>query len=171
MKGEVDILANFPIDTSQKKKAHSALEIRWIFSIQAQQSQSYLDDKKSDLPNQFNINMADKEMSPIRILSLIVNITEKFHCREVDHWGHGDGQAMMMMSLAMKVNVMTVSPGCCGQWSRALGWCTTLKTRTRSMQSVVRWGAHELINTTMLWPYSHWGAGHLATHRGLIGPF
>ena len=30
MKGEVDILANFPIDTSQKKKAHSAMEDKQI---------------------------------------------------------------------------------------------------------------------------------------------
>ena len=88
-----------------------------------------------------------------------------------------------MVMTRMKVSVMTLSWGCCGQWSQALGLCTTLKTHTRAncvevfqdyqttMQRIVRWGTHELINTTMLWPYSRWGAPvgpHMRPNRAVL---
>ena len=88
-----------------------------------------------------------------------------------------------MVMTRMKVSVMTLSWGCCGQWSQALGLCATLKTHTRAncvevfqdyqttMQRIVRWGTHELINTTMLWPYSRWGAPvgpHMRPNRAVL---
>ena len=120
----------------------------------------------------------DHGTSNIFSLQIVPNRT--LECQYEDQrTGHRSVDWMMVMK-RMKVSVMTISWGSCGQWSRALGLCTTLKTHRRAnrvevfqttMQSVVRWGTHELINTTMLWPYSRRGGAQLGHTYGLIGPF